>query len=75
MAFVGSVSVTVIVALFWLASLFAQLEEEGAQQSGRIAGRPGPFQELSAAVSLFTKESAAAFHELKSLLSAADSDK
>jgi hypothetical protein len=66
-ALIGSVCATVAIALFWLASFGARLTEETAENERGVA-RSGPFQELGAAVSLFTKESAAALRELKSLL-------
>ena len=67
MVVIGSVCATGIIALFWLLSFSARLAEETAEKESGIA-RSGPFQELGAAISLFTKESGEALRELRTLL-------
>ena len=67
MVFIGSVCATCIIALLWLLSFSARLAEETAEEKSGVV-RSGPFRELGAAISLFTKESGEALRELKSLL-------
>jgi len=67
MVVIGSLCTTGIIALLWLISFSTRLAEETAEEKSGVT-RSGPFQELGAAISLFTKESGEALREFKSLL-------
>ncbi len=69
MTVIISVCATGIIALLWILPFSTRLAKETAEEKSGAA-RSGPFQELGAAITLFTRESASAFRELQELFPA-----
>lgn len=67
LVFLFSLAITFVIGMFWLTSFSAQLTEE-KMADARGENGSGPLNELTGAVSLFTKESFAALRELKDLI-------
>lgn len=63
-----SISITLIIAFFWIASFSTRIAEKEMARAGNGPSKSGPLEELTGAVTLFAEESYAAIRDIKELL-------